>query len=161
MTRQRSLWLAVGSTAILLFAQGLRADTLRLGTHVGSSHASIGVWIGTPVPPPLYHPPEHSRVIITSPWRHRFVHIMPPHREVVVVRPPVVERVVVAPQPPVVVRSCEPMVEPGTVTVWITNSNGSQTSVTLTRRGDCYIGPRNEWYTNMPTNEQLRLAYGF
>jgi hypothetical protein len=86
---------------------------------------------------------------------------MPPHREVVVVRPPVIERVIVAPQPPVVVRPCEPMVEPGTVTVWITNSNGSQTSVTLTRRGDCYIGPRNEWYTNMPTNEQLRLAYGF
>ena len=145
--------MAVGGMAILLLGPGLRADTVQFGTRVVSNHASIGFWIGTPVPPPVYHPPGHSRVIVTSPWRHRFV----PHREVVVVRPPVVERVVVAPQPPVAVPPCEP----GTMTVWITNSNGSQTSVTLTRRGDCYIGPRNEWYTSMPTNEQLRLAYGF
>ncbi len=149
MMRQRSLWMAVGGMAILLLGPGLRADTVRFGTRVVSDHASIGFWIGTPVPPPVYHhPPMHSRVIVTPPWRHRFVRIGPP----VVVRPPVI----VAPRP-VIVQPCEP----GTVTVWITNSNGSQTSVTLTRRGDCYIGPRNEWYTSMPTNEQLRLAYGF
>lgn len=156
MMRQRSFWMVAAGMAILLVEPTLRADTLRIGAHAVSNHASIGVWIGAPVPPPLYHPPEHRRVIIPSPWRHRFVRIGPPYREVVVVPAPVVERVVVAPALPVV-QPCEL----GTVTVWITNSNGSQTSVTLTRRGDCYIGPRNEWYTNMPTNEQLRLAYSF
>ncbi len=156
MMRQRAFWMVVGGMAILLLGRGLYADTVLVGSH----HAGIGVWIGAPVPSPVYHPPVHRKVIVTSPWRHRLIQIGRPHREVVV-HPPVVERVVVAPQPPVVVRSCEPVVEEGTVTVWITNSNGSKTSVTLTRRGQCYIGPRNEWYTNMPTNEQLRMAYGF
>jgi hypothetical protein len=156
MMRQRTVWLVVGGMAILLFGQGLYASTLM----IGASHAGIGVWIGASLPPPLYHPPEHRSVVVTGPWRHRFVRVEPPRHDVIVVRPPVIERVVIAP-PPVVVRPCEPVVEEGTVTVWITNSNGSKTSVTLTRRGQCYIGPRNEWYTNMPTNEQLRLAYGF
>jgi hypothetical protein len=53
------------------------------------------------------------------------------------------------------------VVEDGTVTVWITNSNGSTTSVRLTRQGPWYIGPRGEYYAQMPTNEQLRVVYGF
>jgi len=54
-----------------------------------------------------------------------------------------------------------PVVESYAVTVWITNSNGSRTSVQLTRQGPWYIGPRGEYYGDMPTNEQLRIAYGF
>jgi hypothetical protein len=73
----------------------------------------------------------------------------------------VIERVVIAPPPPVVVRPYAPAVEDGTVTVWITNSNGSTTLVKLTRQGPWYIGPRGEYYTDMPTNEQLRVVYGF
>lgn len=149
--------MVVGGMAVLLLGPGLYADTVL----VGSPHAGIGVWIGAPIHPPVCPPPVHREVVITRPWHRRFVPIGRPHHDVVVVRPPVVERVIVAPQPPVMVRPCEPVVEEGTVTVWITNSNGSRTSVTLTRRGQCYIGPRSEWYTNMPTNEQLRLAYGF
>ncbi len=68
--------------------------------------------------------------------------------------PPVVREVVV-PRPPA------PMARVASVTVWITNSNGSRTSVTLTREGPWYVGPRGEYYAGMPTNEQLRRAYGF
>jgi uncharacterized protein YcfJ len=46
------------------------------------------------------------------------------------------------------------------VTVWITNSNGSQTPVKLTKDGPGYIGPRGERYASMPTEEQLKQVYG-
>lgn len=64
------------------------------------------------------------------------------------------ERVVVPGPPP-------SRVEVASITVWITNSNGSRTSVKLTREGPYYIGPRGELYTSLPTNEQLRIVYGF
>ena len=51
--------------------------------------------------------------------------------------------------------------QPTQRTVWITNSNGSQIAVKLTRRGGGYIGPRGEIYSAMPTHEQLRMVYGF
>ena len=46
-------------------------------------------------------------------------------------------------------------------TFWITNSNGSQTPVVITRQGDRYVGPRGEIYNTRPTEEQLRGVYGF
>lgn len=46
-------------------------------------------------------------------------------------------------------------------TVWVTNSNGSQTPVVLRRDGDKYIGPKGEIYSKRPTDEQLKQAYGF
>ena len=52
-------------------------------------------------------------------------------------------------------------VDANTVTVWITNSNGSQTPVKLVRDGTGYIGPKEERYSTMPTEEQLKQAYGF
>jgi len=48
-----------------------------------------------------------------------------------------------------------------TVVVWITNTNGSQVSVTLTKSGPNYIGPRGERYSSLPTQDQLRPVYGF
>ena len=49
-----------------------------------------------------------------------------------------------------------------TVTVNITNSNGSITPVTLRKQGVVYIGPKGETYTTLPTEEQLKQAgYGF
>jgi hypothetical protein len=68
-----------------------------------------------------------------------------------VVHPPVYRQVVVTPPP----------VQESSITVWITNSNGSRSSVKLTREGPWYVGPRGEYYTEMPTNEQLRVVYGF
>jgi len=51
--------------------------------------------------------------------------------------------------------------EQNTVTVWITNSNGSKIPVKLTRSGPNYVGPRGELYSTMPTEEQLKMVYGF
>jgi hypothetical protein len=48
-----------------------------------------------------------------------------------------------------------------TVIVWITNSNGSQKDVTLRKSGPGFYGPRGEYYPSMPTQDQLRTAYGF
>jgi len=61
----------------------------------------------------------------------------------------------------VIVQSPAPVIEDGVVDVWITNSNGSRTSVRLTRQGTWCVGPRGECYPTMPTNEQLRVIYGF
>jgi hypothetical protein len=46
-------------------------------------------------------------------------------------------------------------------TVWVTNSNGSQIPVRLTKSGPGYVGPRGELYSKMPTENQLRPVYGF
>jgi len=56
--------------------------------------------------------------------------------------------------------SYQPAPEQNTVTVWLTNSNGSKTPVRLTRSGSNYIGPRGEIYNTLPTEEQLRPIYG-
>ena len=46
------------------------------------------------------------------------------------------------------------------VTVWITNSNGSQLPVKLRKEGPGFIGPNGERYSSMPTEEQLKQLYG-
>ena len=52
--------------------------------------------------------------------------------------------------------------EMNTVTVNVTNSNGSITPVTLRKQGVGYLGPKGEYYNSLPTSEQLRQAgYGF
>lgn len=48
-----------------------------------------------------------------------------------------------------------------TETVWITNSNGSKTSVILRKEGNVWYGPKGERYDTKPTEEQLRTVYGF
>lgn len=48
------------------------------------------------------------------------------------------------------------------VTIWVTNTNGSRTPVTLRQvDGGMYMGPRGEYYTGLPTADQLKPAYGF
>ena len=51
--------------------------------------------------------------------------------------------------------------EMNTVTVHVTNSNGSIIAVRLQRSGPGYIGPRGEYYPTLPTEDQLRPVYGF
>ncbi len=51
--------------------------------------------------------------------------------------------------------------EMNTVTVNITNSNGSISQVTLIKQGVGYVGPRGEYYDKLPTEDQLRPIYGF
>ncbi len=96
---------------------------------------------------PVYSSPFHRRVVVIGPRHSRFNTICPPP-------------IVITPRP-VVVSPPVKVVESTTVTVWFTNTNGSQSSVELTRSGPGYIGPRNEYYLSMPTGEQLRMVYGF
>jgi hypothetical protein len=83
-----------------------------------------------------------------------------PHK-VVFVRRPQRRQIAVNLVPTITVRTPEIIVEHTTVKVWITNSNGSQTSVSLHRNGSGFVGPRGEYYRNMPTKRQLRIIYGF
>jgi len=48
-----------------------------------------------------------------------------------------------------------------TVTVNITNSNGSTTPVTLRIQAGGYVGPKGEYYNHLPTSEELKPIYGF
>ena len=62
---------------------------------------------------------------------------------------------------PVILPRTRTVVVPApTVTVWISNANGSQSPVVLTQDGPWYIGPTGEHYYGIPTAEQLRAAYG-
>ena len=51
--------------------------------------------------------------------------------------------------------------EMNTVTVNVTNSNGSVSQVKLKKQGTGYVGPRNEFYDHLPTSEELKPIYGF
>jgi len=51
--------------------------------------------------------------------------------------------------------------EISTVTVNITNSNGSVSTVKLTKQGTGYVGPRGEFYDHLPTESELEPVYGF
>ncbi len=51
--------------------------------------------------------------------------------------------------------------EINTVTVKVTNSNGSISQVNLMKQGIGYVGPRGEYYNQLPTEDQLRPVYGF
>lgn len=157
MARHTFLQTMLAVAVVLSLTAVLQADTKVIISHSGHGVGiALGTRIGSPIVAPGCYPPVHRQVVIGSPWRHRFVHMGPP----VVVYPPVVRHVVVEPSPPVVIRAPLP-VEESTIAVWITNSNGSKTSVRLTRQGPWYVGPRGEYYTEMPTNEQLRVVYGF
>ena len=48
-----------------------------------------------------------------------------------------------------------------TVTVNVTNSNGSIVPVKLRKQGVGYVGTRGEYYGMLPTEDQLRPVYGF
>ena len=48
-----------------------------------------------------------------------------------------------------------------TVVINVRNSNGSLTPVTLHHQGNVYVGPKGEYYPQLPTEEQLRPVYGF
>lgn len=63
------------------------------------------------------------------------------------------------PQPAATAPAASP--DANTTTIWLTNSNGSQTPVRLVRNPDgTYTGPKGEVYTQLPTPEQLKPVYG-
>jgi hypothetical protein len=51
--------------------------------------------------------------------------------------------------------------ETNSALVNIRNSNGSISTVRVTRSGVGYVGPRGEYYDHLPTESELRPIYGF
>lgn len=47
-----------------------------------------------------------------------------------------------------------------TVTIYVPNSNGSYTPITLVKHGNGYLGPQGEYYAGNPTVAQLKVLYG-
>ena len=161
MARHTYLQTMVAVVVVLSLTAVLQADTKFVISHSNDNFGiRVGVGIGYPHMGPYCYPPAPRHVVVGGPWRHRPIRMGPPRYDPVVVHPPVIRHVVIDPMPPVVVRAPLP-VEESVITVWITNSNGSRTSVRLTRQGPWYVGPRGEYYGEMPTNEQLRVVYGF
>lgn len=144
----------VAATLSVLLAATASAKPRTTAKVVISPRAGVGVWIGRDAHRHGPYSPHHGPIVRPRLWHRRVVPLWTPRPKVVVVPPPVVQPVVV-PAVPVI----EPI--PVTITVWITNSNGSRIAVQLTLEGSCYKGPRGEYYTSMPTNEQLRVVYGF
>lgn len=130
------------------------------GTFILRSSTSIGHRIAQPIMPVAYHRPFYKKNIFHHAHQRTFLKRRPPHYNVAV-RLPCTNHIAINLVPKVVVTRPEILVESTTITVWITNSNGSQTSVNLRRSGPGFLGPRNEWYPSMPTEEQLRIVYGF
>jgi hypothetical protein len=132
------------------------------GHHHGHGHTSFSIGVGFGYggfygyP---YYPYDYSYVVVERP--------------VIVERSPVVGTQTAAPvqiyNAPAVqtsdkfvdgrLKKTETVSNP-TFTVWITNDNGSRTPVTLRPQGAGFVGPSNEYYSTMPTEDQLRALYG-
>jgi hypothetical protein len=148
--KKKMILIVMAGIAVLAIANNTYADRWHGGFyHHGGFHwgIDIGVLIAPPLVAPVYvYPPQE--VIVSQP--------------VVVASPP--PQVVVAPPPQVVVAS--PSVttvvpQEKTVVIWLANDNGSRTEVKLVQTSDGgYLGPKGEYYSSMPTNEQLRTFYG-
>ena len=160
MAQKKTFLVGVAAIVVLSVATVLQADTKITVSHrapgvVIRSPIGFGIWIGRPPVRPLA--PVHGKLVVPGPWRRRFVALGSPHGRRIKHHTPAVTVV----HPPVVTRRAPVVCERGPITVWITNSNGSRTSVKLTREGPWYVGPRGEYYAEMPTNGQLRVVYGF
>jgi hypothetical protein len=46
------------------------------------------------------------------------------------------------------------------VTINVPNDSGGYTAVVLKRSGNGYVGPQGEYYTQVPSTEQLKVMYG-
>jgi hypothetical protein len=166
MLTRRFIPVIVVGTLLSLFAGGAQAGTVVVHSafrRADSIAHSIGcrVCIPTVRSRSVQVSPHHSKVIVTGPHHNRFVRIWPSCHHVNVVRRPYVRHIVPNSRPTIVVRSHPTPVDRTSIIVWITNSNGSKTSVKLRKSGPGYLGPRDEWYPSIPTNNQLRVVYGF
>lgn len=144
----------VGIVLLSCFGQALG------GTFIIRPSTSLGHRIARPIMPGVYPRPFYKKHVFNHIHHRTFLKRRPHHHDVVIRRPSK-RHIAINLVPTVTVTRPEIVVEPTTVTVWFTNSNGSQTSVSLRRSGPGFVGPRNEWYSNMPTEKQLRIVYGF
>jgi hypothetical protein len=167
MLRRKHILLIVAAIVVAASVVNASGGSITIASYNGrghfiGGHITYGGCTGPVVRQPVIHAPGHHRnVSIRSPHRGRFVRILPRHRAVVAVRQPWEKQIVVDPIPNVRVVSPRVVAEHPTITVWITNSNGSRTAVNLKRSAPGYVGPRGEWYRTMPPEKQLRIIYGF
>jgi len=165
MRRQRIIRVVAITAVLAIWAGAAQAKTVVLHSSFSRGHIvgrplGPGVHVGPVARSYVFAKPFHTGIVISSPLRSRIAPIFP-HREVLVVSQPCVQPLIVEAAPTCVVTSRTVVVEPSIITVWVRNSNGSQSPVKLTRSGPGYIGPRGEYYPDMPNNEQLRMVYGF
>lgn len=134
-------YMATSIALIGLIAAGEAQARSSLSIHIGA-RPPVVTGHHAPRRPPIFVPLHRPQTI-----RHI---VVPPIRPVYVPRPA-----------PVIVTPPVPIVVPApTVTVWITNANGSRSPVVLKIDGPWYIGPRGERYASLPTEDQLRPLYG-
>lgn len=110
------------------------------GTFVFRSSISLGRRIAQPIKPGFHHRPVPKKHILIPPHQRSFLKRRPHPHKIHVVRQPWKRQIAVNLVPTTTPRKIT--VEPTTVTVWITNSNGSQTSVSLRKSGPGFVGPR-------------------
>jgi len=94
-------------------------------------------------------------------YSHKVVYIAPRYyppfvRQPIIVPAPIIYQAPVITQPVAVISQ-----QPVTSVIYVTNSNGSVTPVTITWSGSAWVGPKGEQYLNYPTVEQLKMIYSF
>jgi hypothetical protein len=69
---------------------------------------------------------------------------------------------VVVAQPAPVVMALPPaeVITQDSIIVNLPNNDGTYTVVVLKRSGNGYVGPQGEFYTQLPSNDQLKIMYG-
>ncbi len=78
----------------------------------------------------------------------------------VVPQPLIPDQVIVSPPQQVVVAAPPaPVSAQGSFPVNIPNSNGSYTTIVITRSGNGYVGPQGEFYATFPSVAQLKAMY--
>ena len=103
-------------------------------------------------------PPHYSTVYVGNvPYYYDGTYYYQRGSSGYVVVQPVAAPVVVAPAQTVVV--AQPVGYNRSVTIQITNRNGTVTNVMLVRKGNGFVGPQGEYYDTMPTTEQLSAIY--
>jgi len=167
MTAQKRLL----TIAAIVFLSAMTANALDISVSIGRhghGHARKPVPLpsrhSTHCGPAVGHTPHSRRRIwepigarscIRRPHGHHLPRLR--HAHIVSHRPCTKRRILMAPPKHVMRRpACTSI-----LTIWITNSNGSKTPVTLARRSAGYVGPRGEYYRSRPTHRQLRVVYGF
>ena len=103
--------------------------------------------------------PDDSRIIVRGGVRYycydNVYYEECPTGYIVVPTPPVNSVIASLPQPVTSTAATGEAVE-----VNVPNSNGSYTTVKLTKSNNGYIGPQGEFYAGHPTVEQLKALYG-
>ena len=156
------LIIAVGISLCLL-----TGDTFGKPIAVHKNHNRGRVIAPSPRPAITVSPVIKRPTVSVRPYgrslhgRHYFHRMTPKrtHRPLVIVRTPYGRIIKAYPGHRIISRYG--YVERPIVRVWFMNTNGSRTGVELVRRSMGYIGPRGEWYREIPTKRQLLIAYGF